>query len=98
MKFFGVRYERKTLRRNRAAVRCALLAFVFASLPPLSRAAETNGFAVRFTSADGKQSDVMVVPNLWLYVEAGQPATPFLRPGPFSAVFEGNIAGELRAS
>jgi cytochrome c551/c552 len=98
MKFFGVRSERKTLRRNRAAVRSTLLIFLFVFLTTLSRAAETNGFAVRFTSPDGKQSDVMVLPNLWLYVEAGQPATPFLRPGPFSAVFEGNIAGDLRAS
>lgn len=61
------------------------------------RAADTNGLAVRFSSADGKVSDVLVQPNLWLYVEAGKPATPFLPAGKFSAVFEGILLGDLRA-
>ncbi len=61
-------------------------------------AADTNGFAVKFTSADGKVSDTMVLPNLWLYVEGGQAATPFLPPGKFTAVFEGSINGDLRAN
>jgi cytochrome c553 len=61
-------------------------------------AADTNGFAVKFTSADGKVSDVMVLPNLWLYVESGKPATPFLPPGKFTVVFEGSINGDLRAN
>ena len=63
-----------------------------------ARAADTNGFAVKFTSADGKVSDTMVLPNLWLYVEGGQAATPFLPPGKFIAVFEGSINGDLRAN
>ena len=61
-------------------------------------AADTNGFAVKFTSADGKTSDRMVLPNLWLYVEGGKSPTPFLPPGKFTAVFEGSINGDLRAS
>jgi mono/diheme cytochrome c family protein len=60
-------------------------------------AADTNGFAVKFISADGKASDAMVLPNLWLFVEDGKPATPFLPSGKFTAVFEGNISGDLRA-
>ena len=68
------------------------------ALTVLARATDTNGFAVKFTSADGKVSDTMVLPNLWLYVEAGQPATPFLPPGKFTAVFEGRIVGDLRAN
>ena len=63
-----------------------------------SGAANTNGFAVKFTSQDGTVSDVMVLPNLWLFVEGGKPATPFLPPGKFTAVFEGNIIGDLRAN
>jgi mono/diheme cytochrome c family protein len=63
-----------------------------------ARAADTNGFAVRFTSADGKVSDTMVLPNLWLYVEEGKPATPFIPAGKFTATFEGLILGELRAN
>ena len=60
-------------------------------------AADTNGFAVRFTAADGKTSDTMVLPNLWLFVEDGKPATPFLPAGKFTAIFEGSINGDLRA-
>lgn len=63
-----------------------------------SRAADTNGFAVRFTAADGRTSDTMVLPNLWLYVEAGKPAAPFIPAGRFTATFEGLIIGELRAN
>ena len=71
-----------------------LLQLALASTP----AGETNGFAVRFTSGDGKSSDTMVLPNLWLYVEQGKPATPFLPPGNFTAVFEGSILGDLRGN
>lgn len=85
MKLFGA-----ATGRSLGAAVCAFLCLV--SL----RAADTNGFAVKFTSADGKASDWMVLPNLWLYVEDGQPATPFLPPGKFTAVFEGRIAGDLR--
>jgi len=63
-----------------------------------AHAADTNGFAVKFVSADGKASDTMVLPNLWLYVEEGKPATPFVAAGKFTAVFEGVILGELRAN
>lgn len=67
------------------------------ALPATASAGGTNGFAVTFTSADGKVSDTMVLPNLWLYVENGQPATPFLPAGKFTAVFEGSINGDLRS-
>jgi hypothetical protein len=76
----------------------AVLLFIFLlAIITHGRPASTNGFAVTFASV-GKASDVMVLPNLWLYVEAGKPATPFLPAGSFTAVFEGNIAGELRAN
>jgi cytochrome c553 len=81
-----------------ARTACGVLAFLFVLLAPVARAADTNGFAVKFTSADGKVSDTMVLPNLWLYVEGGQAATPFLPPGKFTAVFEGSINGDLRAN
>jgi cytochrome c peroxidase len=73
--------------------RVAVSLFCFSTI---SFAADTNGFVVKFTSADGKISDVMVLPNLWLFVENGKPATPFLPAGKFTAVFEGNINGDLR--
>jgi cbb3-type cytochrome oxidase cytochrome c subunit len=49
-----------------------------------AHAADTNGFAVQFTSADGRISDRFVLPNVWLFVEEGKPATPFLPPGKFT--------------
>src|SRR3954463_4027790 len=89
---------RKFVRTQRGTrlIACAVVLVLFFA-PLFVCAADTNGFAVKFTSADGKLSDVMVLPNLWLYVEKGQPATPFLPSGKFTAVFEGNIIGELRA-
>jgi mono/diheme cytochrome c family protein len=61
-------------------------------------AANTNGFAAKFTAADGKSSDVEVLPNLWLYVEGNKPPTPFLAPGKFTTVFEGFLNAELRGN
>ncbi len=82
-----------------AGFRRLLTVFVMsAALTHAFAAANTNGFAVRFTSADNKVSDIMVMPNLWLYVEEGKSATPFLPPGKFTAVFEGTISGDLRAN
>jgi len=63
-----------------------------------SAALETNGLAVKFTSADGNATDIAVLPNLWLFVEGGKPATPFLPPGGFTAEFNGFISAELRAT
>jgi cytochrome c553/cytochrome c1 len=87
------------LKNGRSEKRLCLALILFAVLFAVSaRAAGTNGFAVKFTSADGKISDATVLPNLWLYVESNKPATPFLPAGKFIAVFEGIIIGELRAS
>ncbi len=87
-------------RRNRAARNSCLpfvsVAFALLYLAITCPAADTNGFKVKFASADGKSSDVMVLPNLGLFVENGQPATPFLPLGRFTAVFEGSINGDLR--
>jgi mono/diheme cytochrome c family protein len=61
-------------------------------------ASDTNGFAVTFTAAGGKTADMMVLPNLWLFVENGQAATPFLPAGKFTAEFNGFISAELRGN
>src|SRR5438445_7881068 len=57
------------------------------------------GLAVTFTTADSAQSktsDVAVLPNIQLYVPAGQPPTPFLPGGQFSADWIGFISSEIR--
>jgi mono/diheme cytochrome c family protein len=61
-------------------------------------AADINGFAVKFTTGDGKSADIMVLPNLWLFVESAKPATPFLPPGQFTAEFNGFVSAELRGN
>ncbi|HTH48793.1 MAG TPA: c-type cytochrome [Candidatus Limnocylindria bacterium] len=42
-------------------------------------------------------TDQIVADNVWLYVPAGQPATPFVPPGAFTATWRGQVAAELRA-
>ncbi len=57
------------------------------------------GLKVTFTlSEGGAATDVDTTPNAWLYVPAGQPATPFLKSGKFSATWEGSINVDLRDS
>src|SRR5262245_20602747 len=53
------------------------------------------GLAVTFTSAAGKSHSTSVS-NLALYVARGEPPSPFVPPGPFTGVWEGNINADLR--
>ena len=65
----------------------------------VTRAAEP-GLGVQFTALDGgtaKAVDTTVLPNVWLYVRAGQSPTPFLPGGRFSAVWSGTVSVDLRA-
>jgi mono/diheme cytochrome c family protein len=65
--------------------------------PPLAKIAaeKKQGLAVTF-SAGGK-TDTRSARLVALYVPAGQPATPFLPAGPFTARWEADIVSELRA-
>jgi len=45
----------------------------------------------------GAAQDLSVVDNVGIYVPAGEPATPFVLPGPFKARWTGSISAELRA-
>src|SRR5215204_2386128 len=65
-------------------------------LPWIARAADLPGLAVTFTNGDNA-TDATTLPNLALYVEAGQPPTPFLHEGKFLAIWEGNIVADLRS-
>ncbi|HAB19673.1 MAG TPA: c-type cytochrome [Verrucomicrobiota bacterium] len=51
---------------------------------------------VRTLIANGV-TDVSVAPNVWLYVPQGQPATPFVPPGPFTAQWQGWVSADLRS-
>ncbi|PYJ85171.1 MAG: hypothetical protein DME22_10140 [Verrucomicrobia bacterium] len=57
------------------------------------------GLAVRFTALDSDKAtatDLTVLPNVWLYVPAGKPPSPFLSSGKFSAQWAGFLSSELR--
>jgi len=60
-------------------------------------AASESGQGVLQVITRGGATDVSVVPNVWLYVPEGRPATPFVAPGPFTARWEGAISADLRA-
>ena len=49
--------------------------------------------------ADGKgqSADVIVVPNVWLYVPSGTSPTPFLSARKFTAVWNGDLSVDLRS-
>lgn len=86
-------------------IAAALFAAVFATFgadsavqaPPIGplMPALRQGIAVTFTAAG--VSDTRDGRLVALYVPADQCATPFLRPGPFAAKWEGEIASPLRA-
>src|SRR6266699_4479028 len=58
-----------------------------------------TGLAVTFTASEGiKASDMVVSPNLSLCVPSGQPPTPFLPGGRFSADWTGFVSSEIRDS
>jgi mono/diheme cytochrome c family protein len=54
------------------------------------------GLNTTFTA--GNQTDGRVERMLALYVPAGQPVTPFLKAGPFTAKWEGQIESSIRGS
>ncbi|MFA6543972.1 MAG: hypothetical protein WCS99_06080 [Limisphaerales bacterium] len=50
------------------------------------------------TCTVGAASDTVSAPNVWLYVPAGQPPTPFLSADKFTAVWTGFITVDLRGN
>jgi len=49
------------------------------------------------TVSVGSTKDLATTDNLWLFVPAGQPATPFVSVGPFVATWTGTLSADLRA-
>jgi mono/diheme cytochrome c family protein len=87
--------------RNGAALSAIpiVLALLFATAAAIAQPPAKNaaGLAVTFTSLDQKATDTGKSPNVWLYVAAGESATPFLAPGRFSAEWNGALAVDLRS-
>ena len=59
-------------------------------------AAEDPSQGLVQTVTSGGVTDLSVTPNVWLFVPAGQPATPFVPAGPFTAKWEGSVSADLR--
>ena len=55
-----------------------------------------DGLSVTFKLADGGTADHTVRPHFMLYVPAGEAPSPFIKPGPFTANWEGLIHLDLR--
>ena len=58
-----------------------------------------SGLKVTFqslTSSSGPSNDVVVLPNVALYLAPDQSPTPFLPPGQFSVTWDGFLSSELR--
>ncbi|MEN9574157.1 MAG: hypothetical protein RL514_2012 [Verrucomicrobiota bacterium] len=73
----------------------SLFAAAFLAAAALAQPVKTEpGLAL--TYAVGAASDTVGAPNAWLYVPAGQPPTPFLPAGKFTATFTGFISVDLR--
>lgn len=62
-----------------------------------SRAADEPPAGLVFSVTSGGVTDLSLAPNVWLFVPAGQPATPFVPAGPFTARWEGFVSADLRA-
>lgn len=94
--------ERACLQNRCARLLLAtLLAWIWLSAAsaqntPPSTAGNNPGLLVSFFTPGmtGKPADVVVSPNLWLYVPQGQAATPFLPGAGFEAVWEGFLTSE----
>ncbi len=73
-------------------------AFLFCAAVPARAQAPAGkpepGLVVTYSAGD--KTDTAVAPNVWLFVPSGQPATPFLSAGKFTAAWTGSILADLR--
>lgn len=67
------------------------------TVPPLADAPIKSAQGLALTFSAGGKSDTRPARLVALYVPAGQPVTPFLAPGPFTAKWEGAINSPLRS-
>lgn len=71
---------------------------VFAGVSVFGENAERQpsaGLNVTFSNSS-KTVDATTAPNVWLYVPAGKPPTPFLPAGKFTAIWDGFLSVDLR--
>ncbi len=84
------------LPRFRSALVAATFAVVAVAVSHCpARAEDVPGLALTLVAGD--KSDAQSVDGIGLYVPSGQPASPFVPPGKFSANWSGNVSVDLRA-
>ncbi len=86
----------KNLRRVRTVLLSLAAVCVATSLGAADAKKGPSGLVATFTSADGKTTDLCVVPNLALYVQQGKTPSPFVPEGKFTATWDGFISVDLR--
>lgn len=77
--------------------RAGIAAIALASSLVAVAAADAPPSGLALTLSAGAVNDASVTENLWLHVPAGQPASPWIAPGAFTAKWQGQITAELRA-
>src|SRR5882757_5256429 len=66
------------------------------SAAPASATQEEPGLVVTCTSVAVKASDAWMASNVWLYVPAGKPPTPFMPGGGFTAEWDGSVNADAQ--
>ena len=77
----------------------AFLCLAGFNLPESALSADTKpapGLVVTYKV--GEQTHLTTAPNVWLHVESGKPATPFLPGGKLTTTWEGAINADLRGN
>jgi mono/diheme cytochrome c family protein len=77
----------------------AFLCLAGFSSPESARSADARpepGLIVTFKA--GGQTEFATAPNVWLHVDSGRPAAPFLPGGKFTATWDGAINADLRGN
>ena len=88
--------RRKQPARGGGYLRALLALLLFHSSTAFAQASAKAlpGLVVTYTAED--KSDVSSTPNVWLYLPAGAPPTPFVPAGKFTAVWDGFVNADLR--
>lgn len=81
------------VRKQQVWVAAALV--VMSAIAASGAEDKPTGLAVRLKS--GAATDFQRLPNVQMFVPAGESATPFLPPGPVTATWTGFLSSELRA-
>jgi len=91
--------ERWGLRRIQLWLVLGILGLVRVAVCAQEEPVRSTGLLLSVTgNGETDESDLRAWPNVQLYVSEGTPPSPFVQPGPFTAVWEGFVNSELRST